>query len=185
MSQGIHWDLYLPDNAAPATLLDELRVHLWTQDFHYIGQVIHRIGEATDFSTLADTDPDRYPMIAARRLLFLGPDTAGVHRIQELLPLEAYALLTAPAPGCEPAVFGFGRYPDSVVNQMTGKEIKTGVGSGWWGHSFCTTRGERPAHGRVLKALDFLQAHQALAALKDETDFAPQIIDPEHAAVID
>jgi hypothetical protein len=186
MGQTIHWDLYLPASSDPGSLLEDLRTHLGTQSFGYVGQVIHRSAPGTDFSPLPDTDPDCYPMILARRLFFLGPHPSqpSVHRLQEYLPLQAYALLTVPASGCEPAVFGFARYPATIADHLTGEALKTGCGEGWWGHAFCTTRGERPAHDRVLKALDFLATHKAVAAINDEAHGHPQVLDSEHARVI-
>lgn len=186
MSQGIHWDLYLPSEASPEALLTELRTYLWTLGFGYIGPVIHRSGAAADFSTIPDTDPDRYAMIMARRLVFLGPDPvqAHTHRLQDLLPLEVYGLLTVPASGHEPAVFDFGRYPTSTLDQSNGQTIATGCDTGWWGHGFCTTRGERPAHDRVLKALDFLSTHKAVAAIRDETHGPDRILDFAHTTSI-
>jgi hypothetical protein len=186
MSQGIHWDLYLPEGAAPGVLLEELRTYLWTQGFRYIGQVIHRTGEAADFSSMVESDPDRTAMILARRLLFLGRQdgVSGAYLIQDVKPVEAYALYTAPADGCEPAVFGFAHYPMEVPDVTTGEMVKTGCGEGWWGHAFCTTGRERTAHNRVLKALHFLRLRNAVAAIQDETSGDPEIFDDEHAAVI-
>jgi hypothetical protein len=184
VSQTIHWDLYLPDAANPSALLEELRAYLWTQSFSYVGQVVHRSGENANYAKLHDTDPDRYPMIVARRLLFTGTDPSGDYRIQDILPLEVYALLSVPVGGCEPAVFAYGRYPASILNELDGQNLATDCGEGWWGHGFCTTRAERPAHDRVLKALDFLRAHNAIAAIRDDTSFGPQIFDSIHALAI-
>ena len=183
MSLSVHWDLYLPKTAAAGGVLEELRSYLEMQNFYYVGPLVHRSGEEADFRNLAHGEPDRYAMIIARRLLFMGrgpkPD---VNYIQDVLPLEVYALLTSPGAGAEAAVFALGRYPAKVVNLASGEEVPTGCGEGWWGHGFCNARGV--AHARLFKALDFLAARGALAGVNDEIGMESEILDPEHAVVV-
>jgi hypothetical protein len=138
-------------------LVEGLRQFALDLPFQQVEEVVEFKGK---YVTSDDQDdPCRWLKIQAGRYLTKGQYSYPV------APLHIMAFTTNPGEGCEPASFGFCRYPERIVDpQQRKRRIHTDL-LGWSWQSFCKTQyASDPACGGVA---NFLRCHLCVIKLLD------------------
>lgn len=158
-------------------LVETIRQHALDLPFKEVGQVKEFVGEHTDFH--GSTQEDRWLKIQSVGHVMVGVDG---ERHLMVAPQHIIAVSTWPGEGCEPANFGFCKYPAFVPSPETGRRTATKL-KGWRWTSFCKTQyASDPkcggvknflrCHLCVVKMLDFLkQSNLATVEAEDEGEY--------------
>jgi len=144
-------------------LLSTLRARALDLPFAQVGEIVELSGDACQMDRLDRDDPLRWLACQAERLVEYD---GGYVRVP---PTHLVAFTTQPGAGCEPANFGFCRYPTTVTvdsGPARPRKCKVGVKRGeWvWG-SFCKT--QYASDPRLGGVQNFLQCHLLVIALLD------------------
>jgi len=122
-------------------LVTALRRRALDLPFELVGEIIERAGETCDFNRCDANEPHRWLLIQAARHVRLPNDGRCTFPVP---PKEMVAFETLPGPGCEPAIFGLGRYPGVAYVQDPqcpghARRLRTNL-PGWSWSSFCKTQ---------------------------------------------
>jgi hypothetical protein len=159
----IHYDLQttLTESAEIRALVESLHQAAVSLAFERVGPVREFRDQDADYERSGQDPKDRWLKIQASRHLDVNDRNITVK------PRHIVAFTVQPGAGCEPANFGFCRYPAHIEVEATGKVARrhaTGL-DGWrWG-SFCKTQyASDPNCGGIE---NFLRCHVGLVRLLD------------------
>jgi len=156
MGLTIHYDLKtnLTKPQDVCKLVEAIRQHALDLPFKEVGEVQQFQGQETGWDR--KDDPDRWLKIQSA-------GHVSDDRSHYTIPaLNIVALSSFPGEGCEPANFGFCRYPAYFKTEKGRKATKL---NGWRWHSFCKTQyASDPKCGGVE---NFLRCHLAVIKLLD------------------
>lgn len=174
MGLTIHYDLKtkLTKPQAVRQLVEAIRQHALDLPFKEVGEVQQFDGPDTGWDD--KNDPDRWLKIQSA-------GHVSDDRTHYTIPaVSIVALSTFPGDGCEPANFGFCKYPAYFKTDKGRKATKLG---GWRWHSFCKTQYASDqtcggvenflrCHLAVIKLLDFIkQTGMVEVEVSDESDY--------------
>lgn len=176
MGLTIHYRLTtkLIDPKDVRKLVETMRQHAMDLPFKEVGDVKEWTGEETDYHG----SPEEYRWL---KIQATGHVMDGERHLM-VAPQHVIAVSTFPGEGCEPANFGFCKYPASVPSPAGGKKLATKL-DGWSWTSFCKTQyASDPkcggvknflrCHLCVIKMLDFLkQSGLVTVEVRDESEF--------------
>jgi hypothetical protein len=157
----IHYTLRtsLTDAKDVRDLVGELRRGARSLPFQKVGAVKEFRGPEADFEQSARDDSARWLKIQAAQYLEVGD------RHFSVKPTHIIAFSVQPGAGCEPANFGFCRFPTNVeVTDKTGRvrQVPTRL-DGWSWSSFCKT--QYASDPRCGGAENFVRCHVGLCRL--------------------
>ena len=171
MGLTIHYDLKtkLTKPKDVRQLVEAIRQHALDLPFKEVGNVMQFEGADTGWDR--KDDPDRWLKIQAAGHL---SDDRSHYTIPAT---DIIAVETSPGEGCEPANFGFCKYPAFFKTDKGRKATKL---NGWRWHSFCKTQYASRSgianflrcHLCVIKMLDFIkQTGMVEVEVSDESDY--------------
>lgn len=152
-------------------LVETIRQHALDLPFKEVSEVKEFVGKETDYH--GSSEDDRWLKIQSHGYVAAGRGMLAV------TPLHVIAVSTWPGEGCEPANFGFSKYPAFFPSPTKEKQVPTRL-SGWCWTSFCKTQyASDPKAGGIenflrchlciIKMLDFLkQSGLVTVEVKDE-----------------
>jgi hypothetical protein len=174
MGLTIHYDLKTSHSKPQDVrkLVEAIRQHALDLPFKEVGEVQQFDGQDTGWDR--KDDPDRWLKIQSA-------GHVSNNRSHYTIPAtNIVALSTWPGEGCEPANFGFCKYPAYFKTDKGRKATKL---NGWRWHSFCKTQyasdpkcggGENflRCHLSVIKLLDFIKQTGLVGVeVSDESDY--------------
>jgi len=137
-------------------LVATIRQHALDLPFTEVGEVKEFVGAETNFRS--GDEEDRWLKIQSSGYVAAGRGMLAV------APLHVIALPTWPGEGCEPANFGFCKYPAFFPSPTNGKRVPTML-SGWCWSGFCKTQyASDPKAGGVE---NFLRCHLCVVKMLD------------------
>lgn len=163
MGLTIHYQLRtrLTEPREVRNLVESLRQFARDLPFKEVGELLEFTDKDADYAHSCREDEHRWFKIQAGQYVEAGNDHCHV------TPLHIIGFSTWPGEGCEPANFGFCRYPASIevpVAEGRKRRLITGL-DGWrWG-SFCKTQyASDPKAGGIP---NFLRCHLSVVKLLD------------------
>lgn len=162
MGLTIHYTLRTaltkPENVR--TLVTSLRHAARKLPFHQVSAIKEFRGQDADFEHGDRNDPDRWLKIQAGRYLEVDGFDVSVK------PRHIIAFTVHPGDGCEPANFGFCRYPAEWDGTIQGRTQRLATQLiGWTWSSFCKTQYASDRRWGGIE--NFLRCHVGLVKLLD------------------
>ncbi len=180
MGLTIHYEFYSASRSRSRILdiVTRLRERALSFPFDSVGKLTQACCQDRVLNRDMD-DPKRILMLTSSAYIMRHD------RLYSVEPQEVIGFITQPGDGCEPARFGFCRYPTriEVLDPDTGamRTVTTGL-PGWRWSTFCKTqyaadlhcggiRNFLNCHLSVIGVLDCAEELGILASISDESDF--------------